>query len=123
MAKDNGLELAVSEWLRAQADADDQGTRRRVPGKLDDLLWDALLKLQKQPFLTAKKLEFTYEIKGFEIFVNRKDKSITRSTVMLSFHRALELQADGRPVSGPKKLGTGGASYVYPIFQQIGVLQ
>ena len=29
----------------------------------------------------------------------------------------------GRIVSGPKKLGTFGASYLYPVFVRIGVIQ
>ncbi len=53
------------------------------------------------------------------MFVTRKDKSITRASVMMAFHKALEL---GRIVTGPKKLGTFGASYLYPVFREIGVI-
>lgn len=56
-------------------------------------------------------LEFTYRIHGGEMFVDRKTKSITRSTVMTAYRRALEQNCF---VSGPKKLGTFGASYLYP---------
>jgi hypothetical protein len=38
----------------------------------------------------------------------------------MSFHRALEL---GEKATGPKKLGTFGASYLYPIFMRIGVIE
>ena len=55
-------------------------------------------------------VEFFYIIKGNEMFVTRKDKSITRASVMAAFGKALEL---GRVVTGPKKLGTFGASYLY----------
>lgn len=116
------LQRAVREWLEEQEHAGIPAGKRKVPGKLDDLLWNVLTELQRKPFLTTKRLVFYYEIRGYEMFVSRKDKSITRSSVMLSFHRALELQAEGKPVSGPKKLGTFGASYLYPIFQEIGVL-
>ena len=89
----------------------------------DDLLWDTLVKFQEYvlwyPFHTAKNLEFFYIIKGNEMFVTRKDKSITRASVMMAFHKALEL---GRIVTGPKKLGTFGASYLYPVFREIGVI-
>ena len=54
------------------------------------------------------------------MFVTRKDKSITRASVMAAFGKALEL---GRVVTGPKKLGTFGASYLYPVFQKIGVIK
>lgn len=82
-------------------------------------LWTMLLYLQGCVFLTAKGLKFTYKIKGGEMFVNRKSKSITQATVFMAFHKAMEL---GGTVAGPKKLGTFGASYLYPIFLRIGVI-
>lgn len=89
---------------------------------LEDALWDVLVMLEGREFETAKHLNYSYSIKGYEIFVSRKDKSITRSTVNLSLWNAMELQKAGLPVSGPKKLKTFGASYLYPIFQEIGVI-
>lgn len=89
---------------------------------LDEMLWETLAAFQNYSFQTAKKLEFSYVLKGYEMFVSRKDKSITKSTVLLSFHKALEVQKrDGR-VSGPKKLGTFGASYLYPVFLHLGII-
>jgi len=82
-------------------------------------LWEMLEYLQGCVFYTAKGLNFTYEIKGGELFVNRKGKSITKSTVMMAFRRCLELKGI---VSGPKKLGTFGASYLYPVFVKLGVI-
>lgn len=89
---------------------------------LEDALWDVLVLLEGKNFETAKHLNYSYSIKGYEIFVSRKDKSITRSTVNLSLWNAMELQKAGLHVSGPKKLKTFGASYLYPIFQEIGVI-
>lgn len=86
----------------------------------DELLWSTLIQFQGYPFYTARELEFFYLIKGNEMFVSRKDKSITRASVVMAFHKALEL---GRVVKGPKKLGTFGASYLYPVFQKIGVIR
>lgn len=85
----------------------------------EDALWSMLIYLQGCVFLTAKGLKFTYKIKGGEIFVNRKTKSITQATVFMAFRKAMELGGD---VSGPKKLGTFGASYLYPIFVKLGVI-
>lgn len=82
-------------------------------------LWNLLTYLQGCVFLTAKGLKFTYKIKGGEMFVNRKTKSITQATVFMAFRKAMELGGD---VSGPKKLGTFGASYLYPIFVKLGVI-
>lgn len=83
-------------------------------------LWSMLLYLQGCVFLTAKGLKFTYKIKGGEMFVNRKSKPITQATVFMAFRKAMELGGD---VSGPKKLGTFGASYLYPIFVRLGVIR
>ena len=95
--------------------------------KLDNALWDALIAWQGEEFLTAKGLAFTYTIRerrdgalGGEIFISRKEKSITQSTVFMAFHRAMEL---GGVVTGPKKLGTFGASYLYPVFIRLGIIR
>lgn len=60
-----------------------------------------------------------YKVKGNEIFVSRKEKSITRSSVILAMTKAIELQYK---VKGPKQLETFGASYLYPIFKKIGLI-
>ncbi len=91
-------------------------------GRLEDALWSVLVMLEGTTFETAKHLTYSYSIKGYEMFVSRKDKSITRSTVNLSLWNAMKLQKEGLPVSGPKKLKTFGASYLYPIFLQIGII-
>lgn len=88
-----------------------------------DVLWDALTALQGEEFATAKGLTFTYSIRGYEMFVSRKDKSLTKATVALALRNALELQRKGEVVSGPKKLKTFGASYLYPVFIRLGVIR
>ena len=80
-------------------------------------LWEKLQQLQTYTFHTTRGLEFTYHITGNELFIDRKEKSITRSTVNMAYKRALQL---GK-VSGPKKLNTFGASYLLPIFLELGV--
>ena len=90
--------------------------------KTGTLLWNVLILYQDVPFVTSKNLKFTYSIRGYEMFVSRKDKSITRSTVNLAFGMAMKLLKDNLPISGPKKLGTFGASYLYPVFIRIGVI-
>lgn len=85
----------------------------------EEELWRLLNDLQGCVFLTAKGLKFTYKIHGGEMFVSRKSKSITQATVFMAFQKAMELE---RAVTGPKKLGTFGASYLYPVFVRIGVI-
>ena len=87
-----------------------------------ELLWQMLCELQKIPFYTVKGIQFTYSIRGYEMFVDRKEKSITQATVLLSAQRVLEKQNQGIAITGPKKIGTFGASYLYPIFQQFGLI-
>lgn len=86
----------------------------------DKTLWEILEQLQGCVFFTAKKLRFRYTVRGGELFVDRKKDSITKATVFMAFHKALELHGE---VTGPKKLGTFGASYLYPIFQRIGIIE
>lgn len=83
-------------------------------------LWDLLTKLEGCIFHTAKGLRFRYKIKGGEMFVDRQKDSITKAMVFMAFQKAKELDF---VVSGPKKLGVFGASYIYPIFVRIGALQ
>ena len=54
-----------------------------------------------------------------ELFISRKEKSITQSTVVMAFHKALDMEGK---VKGPKKLGRFGASYLYPLFIKLGVI-
>ena len=85
-------------------------------------LWPALHGLQGQIFLTAKGLPFTFVIKGNELLVSQKAKSITRATVNVAFQRMEELQMDGVCIDGPKRLGTFGSSHLYPIFIALGLI-
>ena len=87
----------------------------------EQYLWEAIEAFAGYPFSTAKGLPMKYTVKGGELFFNRKGKSITRATVMEAFHKARELQTTDGFVSGPKKLGTFGASYLYAVFLRIGV--
>ncbi len=83
-----------------------------------DALWDAVASCAGMVFYTAKGLEYSYTIKGKEMFVSRKKKTITRSSILKAYEKALELKC----VSGPKQLGVYGASYIYPIFLRLGII-
>lgn len=85
------------------------------------LLWEKLVQQQGRTFYTAKKLPFTYQIKGGEMFVDRRKKSITRATFDGAF---LKIQADNEHlITGPKKLNCFGAPYVWALFKELGILQ
>ncbi len=53
------------------------------------------------------------------MFVDRKEKSITRATILRAYHKAVELGM----FTGPKKLNVFGASYLLPIFKKIGICE
>lgn len=91
----------------------------------EEKLWQELTYLQGCLFKTYGRngvggVDFTYKIHGGEMFVDRKEKSITRATVMKAYGRVVEL--DGA-VKGPRVLGTFGASYLYPIFVKMGLIR
>ncbi len=90
---------------------------------LDEQVWAALTEHEGEIFYTAKGLAYSYRIKGNEMFVDRKDKSITRSTVVVAAQNVVCIQKQGDDVTGPKKLKTFGASYLYPVFIRIGLIR
>jgi hypothetical protein len=93
---------------------------KRTDAEREEKLWQELAYLQGCLFTTSKGLDFTYTIKGGEMFVDRKEKSITRATVMKAYQKVVEL--DGF-VKGPKQIGTFGASYLYPVFVKMGLIK
>lgn len=52
-----------------------------------------------------------YIIRGGELFVDRRSKSITISTVAAALQKIATRQAAGEAITGPKKIGCYGASY------------
>ncbi len=81
--------------------------------------WEELEAHQGEIFYTAKKLPFQYTIRGGEMFVDRRSKSITYAT----FHTALEkLRADEEHrITGPKSLNCFGAPYVWALITALGL--
>lgn len=90
--------------------------------KTEQQLWKTLLLFEDFIFYTAKGLDFFYKIKGNEIFFSRKEKSVTRASVAIALKKAIELQKSGICIKGPKMLNSFGASYLYPVFIKIGVI-
>ena len=88
--------------------------------ELEKAVWDAVTVFSGYEFHTAKGLTFSYTVKGNELFISRKKKSITRSSVDIALGKVLEA---GGYISGPKKLTIFGASYVYPVFLELGLIR
>lgn len=88
---------------------------------MEEYLWDAIVAFADYSFKTETGLPMKYTVECGKIFFNRKEKSVTRATVVRAFNRARQIQKTEGCVSGPKKLGTFGASYLHPIFLRLGV--
>lgn len=125
MVEHNEREIVIKRIeaaIAAEVQGNDTIEISELPGEIEELIWKAITIFQKETFHTIKGLEFAYIVKGNEIFVDRKDKSITRATVCVAASTAIMMRRLGEKVSGPKKLRTFGASYLYPIFNRIGIV-
>ena len=71
-------------------------------------LWQLLEAHQGETFYTAKGLPFRYTVRGGELFVDRRAKSITVSTVASALQAAQQLLAQGQPITGPKSWAATG---------------
>ena len=77
-------------------------------------LWKKIVEKQNETFRTKKGLEFKIEIKCNELFVDRRQKSITRASVNMAYKKWTEDKG-----CGPKALGTFGSSYLWSLFREI----
>ena len=64
----------------------------RTDVEREEKLWQELIYLQGCLFTTSKGLDFTYKVHGGEMFVDQKEKSITRATVMKTYGKVVELK-------------------------------
>ena len=86
---------------------------------VEKYLWSTIEIFSGYSFTTVKGLRFRYGVNGNEIQINRKKKSITRSSVKVALKATLEKNGN---INGPKKLGVFGASYLYPMFLRFGLI-
>ena len=104
---------------RARKKAVEDLSKPQCDLSIEDRLWEAIRIFAGYRFSTVKGLAFRYSVSGNEIIVDRKKKSIVRSSVTIALQKVLD--AHGQ-MSGPKELGVYGASYIYPIFQRFGLI-
>ena len=84
-----------------------------------DELWKLIEQHQQEIFYTMKMLPFQYTIKGGEMFVDRRTKSITKAT----FEQALnKLRQNPDKITGPKSLNIFGAPYVWAILKTLEIV-
>lgn len=75
-------------------------------------LWEVIVSHQGETFYTKKMLPFTYTIKGGEMFTDRRERSITKSTFETAYSKIKE---NPDKITGPKALNMYGAPYVWAI--------
>lgn len=75
---------------------------------------------QGETFHTAKQLPFTYTVRGGELFVDRRQKSITRATIEAAYQKVT--MDNAFQITGPKKLCVFGAPYVWALFKALHVV-
>lgn len=121
-SKNVGLEMSSYNWREEHCRRFNNLVLSTSPQELEALLWELLKEMSVCVYQTFSGLSFKYCIRGGEMFVDRKEKSITKATVMIAFQKAFQIQQEQGCVSGPKKLGSFGASYLYPIFLRIGFI-
>lgn len=91
---------------------------RESPDNLD-MLWNAITAFADYPFQTYPRgVKFKYQVKGNEIFLDRKKKSITRSTVVRVCQNMRQLEEIWRA----KDLEMFEETYLYPIFTRLGLI-
>lgn len=124
----DGSHVKYAAYLYHEDRSDDL-TENITTGKSeDDQIWALILAHEGESFTTVRGLSFTYSVKRNregepvgEIVFDRKEKSVTRATILLAYQRATDVQNSKGYISGPKKLGVFGASYLYPIFLRLGI--
>lgn len=80
--------------------------------KTIEATWLLLQQHQGETFHTAKGLPFTYTIRGGELFVNRRRKSITVSAVRSALEKLHCSRPQGRSSPVPRKsAATGPATF------------
>ena len=81
-------------------------------------LWKILEERQGTVFYTAKKLPFQYAVRGGELFVDRRSRSITKATFAIALEK---LREHPDQIKGPKSLNVFGAPYVWALLVAFGV--
>lgn len=88
-------------------------------------IWNCIEEKQGVTFYTKKGLPFTYVVKGGELFTDRRERSITKSTFEKAYEKLLKDRGGENPackIVGPKTLNVYGAPYVWAVFMGLGII-
>ena len=87
----------------------------------ENAFWERFCECEARGFTTMRCLNYSFTIQGNEVFFDRKEKSITRATIIRGYRKAKELVEAGIPITTPKQLEVFGASYLLPVFEYLGI--
>ncbi len=90
--------------------------------KAKEKIWEMLGVFEGYAFYTNSGRMFRYKIKGNELFIDRKEKSVTRASFEYAFDVVIRLKDEGIVIKGPKMMGCYGDSYMYSIFVRLGII-
>ena len=85
--------------------------------------WEKFCTFAGCEFSTQSGLQFTFTVRGNEVFFSRRVKSITRATIVHAYRLAKELAAKQPVLRSPKQVEVFGSSYLCPIFIKMGIFQ
>jgi len=85
----------------------------------ENIFWGRFISCAGETFYTLKGLAYSFAVHGNEIFFDRKEKSVTRATVIAAYRQAKFLLETHGSIDGPKQLGVFGASYLFPVFNKL----
>ena len=90
-----------------------------------DNLWNCIEEHQGKTFYTKRGLPFTYTVKGGELFTDRRERSITRSTFEKAYEKLIRDRDGENPpckIVGPKTMNVYGAPYIWAVFMGLGII-
>lgn len=106
------LQMTISRILDGSAQVDEE---------FYDLLWDTICAFQNVPFFCKGSESYTYVVHDDELELKGLNKVFCRNALNYSADKALFLRQHQSHVDRPERLGTIGASYIYPLFEKLGI--
>jgi len=95
---------------------------------LNEYIWNEVAAREGRVFTTDKGKPFSYHLKRTKhgemlgaIVIDGSSAEITRSTLLLALHEAIDIQKRKGCVSRPGQLGTYGSRFLYPVCLDIGI--
>lgn len=87
---------------------------------VEKYLWSTIESFSGYSFTTVKGLRFRYAVNGNEIQIDRKKKSIARSSVKVALKVALGKNGN---ISELNKIEAVDVAYLYPMFLRFGLIK